>query len=378
MVVLSHGAELLPKLVGYKLSRHKLGKVPLPIVLTYSVTNKCQSRCKTCNLWKLYLDKPKLAQKELKIDEIEKIFKSIGHTFFFNISGGEPYLRDDLPAIVGLACEYLTPKVIHTPTNGLSPEVIEKKTRDILEIMRKHDSNAPFTIKPSFDATGSKHDSIRGVKGNFEKVLDTVKRLKGLQKEFNNLQVGLGTVISKFNLDTIEETADYVKKMDVDSYINEIAEQRSELFTLGYPITPTPDEYEDAIRIFSDKIKKEMKGKKRLSRVTNAFRLVYYDLAVSIMREKRQILPCYAGYTNAHISPYGDVWPCCILGYDKSMGSLREFDYDFKKLWNSKQADQIRAYIKQKNCHCPMANVAYSNILLSPKKMMKVFKNMLF
>ena len=34
---------------------------------------------------------------------------------YFNISGGEPFLRDDFPEIIKLACRYLTPGIIHIP-----------------------------------------------------------------------------------------------------------------------------------------------------------------------------------------------------------------------------------------------------------------------
>jgi len=373
----SHNLMLPIKVAGCKLSRYGLCKTPMPVTLTYSITNMCQSRCKTCNLWKVYIDNPELKKNELKIDEIEKIFQSMRHLFFFNISGGEPYLRKDLVEIVDLACKYLSPGVIHTPTNALAPKLIEKKTIEMLEVMRENRHEVPFTIKPSFDGIGKKHDEIRGVKGNFEKVLDTVTRLKEIQKDYPNLQVNLGTVISNFNTDNIVEISDYAHKLDVDSYINEIAEQRSELFTLNEPITPTPEKYEQAIEYFSSEIREDIKSKSKLSRYTQSFRLVYYDIVVQTLRKKRQVLPCYAGISNAHINPYGEVWPCCILGYDKPMGDLREANYDFKRVWHSRQANDVRSYIMNGNCYCPLANQAYSNILCDFRSMLKVLKNII-
>ena len=379
MTAVSYARELLPKVVAFKLARKNLIKPPMPVTLTFSVTNMCQSRCKTCYIWKLYLDNPELKERELKHDEIEKIFMSMGHIYFFNISGGEPYLRKDLVEIVDLACKYLTPGVIHTPTNALAPKLIEKRTIEILEVMKDNNCEVPFTVKPSFDGVGEKLDEIRGVKGNFEKVLDTLARLKTIKKQYPNLDVNLGTVISKFNFDNIVEISDYAHKLNADSYINEIAEQRSELFTVNEPITPTAEEYEKAIDYFSSVIRKDLKSKRKLSRYTQAFRLVYYDLVVRTIREKRQVLPCYAGISNAHINPYGEVWPCCILGYNKPMGNLRdaEVDYDFKKVWYSKQANDVRKYIREGNCYCPMANQAYSNILCCFTTMLKVIKNII-
>lgn len=310
MVSLKHNLDLFAKILAYKLSRHGLWKTPKPVTLTYSVTNMCQSRCKTCKIWKVYIDDPNLKKKELKIDKIEKIFKSIGHIYFFNISGGEPYLREDLVEIVALACKYLTPAVIHIPTNALTPKLIEKKTIKVLEIMNENNnSKIPLTIKPSFDGVGEKHDEIRGIKGNFEKVLDTYNRLVNLKKDYPNLHVGLGTAISKFNYTDISEIADYVEKLHPDSYINEIAEQRSELFTKDDSITPTPKEYKEAIGHFSKKSREILKHSRSLDKITQSFRLAYYNLVVEILREKKQVIPCYAGISNVHINPYGEVWP---------------------------------------------------------------------
>lgn len=193
-----------------------------------------------------------------------------------------------------------------------------------------------------------------------------------LQEQYPNLEVGLGTIISKLNLDRVRETAHYARNLGVDSYISEIAEQRTELFNVGDPITPTAEEYEKAIGDFNSASGVDRIEKHAVSNTTLAFRQVYYRYAIRTLREMRQVLPCYAGIANVHISPYGDVWPCCILGYDKPMGNLREAGYDFQKVWHSRQADKVRHFIADGRCHCPLANQAYSNILCNTGAMLRV------
>lgn len=345
-----------------------------PINLTFSVTNICQSRCKTCQIWRLYKDHPEKKAEELSISEIRKIFKSMGKTYVFNVSGGEPFIRSDFPEIIKLACQYLRPSVIHIPTNALAEKRIKSNLMEILDYLKKNYPHVKLTIKPSLDHIGNKHDDIRGVNGNFEKVITIFKWLKSLKKDYQFLHAELGTVVSSWNVRDIGKISKYVKTLHPDSYRNEIAEKRSEMFNFGEPITPCPDEYKKAIDFFVEEIKSQMKGKTFFQRITNAFRLVYYDLAIKIMEEKKQVIPCYAGISNAHMTAYGDIWPCCTLGYDKSMGNLRDFDYDFKKLWNSQQALMIRKSIYNKECHCPLANQTYSNILLEPRSLIKVLK----
>ena len=365
---------LIPRVLMYKLARLGLIKSPRPINLTFSVTNMCQSRCKTCSIWRLYRDEPARYRDELSLDEIEQIFQSMGETYFFNISGGEPFLRKDLPEIVSLACKHLKPAVIHTPTNALAPDLVERGVVGILDAIRQSGHIACFTIKPSFDGVGDTHDDIRGVRGNFDKALDTLSRLKKLQEQHSNLEVGLGTIISKFNLDYIGETVRLAGELGVDSYISEIAEERTELFNMGQPITPTAEEYERAIETFNAELDRGPSPTAKVSATTLAFRQVYYSYAVRIMREKRQVLPCYGGISNVHISPYGDVWPCCVLGYAKSMGNLRDYGYDFMRIWRSSEAGHIRRFIAGGGCYCPLANQAYSNILCSAKGMLQFLR----
>jgi len=342
----------------------------MPLVLTFSVTNRCNSKCKTCNIWK----KPTQSFDELNLNEIENVFKSIGKLYFLNISGGEPFLRNDIAKIIQLSQRYLAPNIVHIPSNGLLTELIEKRVREILNVLS---DKTFFTIKLSLDGVGDAHDEIRGIKGNFLKVMDTYNRLDKLRQEFPNFHLGFNTITSKFNLDNLNEIIDYARSLKPDSYVTEVAENRSELFNLSDDITPDAETYKRLIASFRESTQENLRSRRSISKYTEASRLVYYDYVVEILKEKRQVLPCYAGLSNAHLNPFGNVWPCCILAYDQNMGNVRDFDCDFNKLWNSDKAKSVRKYIKNGNCYCPMANQSYSNMLCSMTAMAKVIKNLL-
>lgn len=364
--------EILPKIPKYHLARARLSSPGTPFNLTFSVTNLCQSRCRTCNIWEIYKDNPQKRAEELTLNEIEQIFRSMGHVYIFNVSGGEPFLRPDFVEIIKLACRYLDPGIIHIPTNAIAAKLIVKKTKRIIRFLHTEYPTTRLTIKPSLDHMDKRHDELRGVPGNFEKVLSTFEALKAMKSDFPNLHVELGTVISRWNVHDIEEIATFITKLDPESYRNEIAEQRSEMLNTQAPITPAAEEYRRAIRFFVAQIRANMQNRIFFHRITNAFRLEYYDLAIRILQDKRQVIPCYAGISNAHMTPYGDIWACCTLGYDKPLGSLRDYDYNFSQLWNSRQAKDVRKYIRDKNCFCPMANQTYSNILMHGPSLSRV------
>lgn len=263
-----------------------------------------------------------------------------------------------------LACKYLKPRVVHTPTNAILSDRIIENTEKIINIVRAYDPTVPVTVKPSIDGIGDKHDEIRGVKGNFKCLLKTIEGLKKLEEKYDNFHLELGTVISNYNINDLDEIEDFVHSLGVESYRNEVAECRTEFFNLQDPITPPADVYQRLIKDFARKVEDNIGKKKKLARTTEAMRVVYYDLAGKILAEKRQVIPCYAGVSNVHINYDGGVWPCCVLGYDQQMGNLRDYDYDFQRLWQSEKAQEVRKYISGKNCACPLANQAYSNELM--------------
>ncbi len=364
--------EIAPRMMGYKLARRGLAPVPAPINLTYSVTNKCNSRGRTCDIWQIYpAEKEKLAD-ELTLDQIERLFASIGPVYFFNISGGEPFLRADLPQIIAAGCKHLKPKVVHIPTNALMPARIEALTVEILAWMEIHAPKVTLTLKPSMDGVGDDHDWVRGVAGNYSKLMDTVERLKALQARWPNLKVGVGTVISTMNIHKLPGIIDAATQLNVDTYISEVAEERAEMRNVASDITPPQHAYAEAIRPFIAATMLRLEKAGGMELLTQAMRVVYYDVTTRWLAERRQILPCYAGLSNVHISPYGEVWPCAILGDASSLGNVKDVGLDFWKIWHGPAAMKVRASIKRGECDCPLANQNYANILLSPSAMSQV------
>lgn len=365
----------LPRIPAYQLARGELLRSGLPITLTFSVTSRCQSRCKTCYIWK---NSP-MPGEELTLAEIRRIFAGVcGQIYYLNISGGEPTLRDDLPSILLAACQNIHPRMIHIPTNGLDPDRVEWIVRESLQATRSAGWEQCFTVKPSLDGIGSHHDEIRGVAGNWEQLLDTVVRLKKLKSRFRNLYVELGTVISRFNADKIPQIAQFVQSMNVDNYRSEIAQERAEFSNIGSGVTPSAHLYAGLMEDFKARAAEQLSKQPRLARVTQAFRFVYYDLVTRILAEKRQAIPCFAGISNTHLMANGELWPCCVLGSEHSLGNLRQAGYDFRRVWHSRKAAQTRRFIRRGGCHCPMANQAYSNILCHWPSLMEVFSRILW
>jgi len=349
--------ELIPKILLYNLYRQTGFPRLLPMNYTVSLLYSCNSRCKTCNIYKKKSD-------NLSLDEYRRIFKNIGHSpYWVTISGGEPFLRPDIVDICKIIYEYSKPKIINIPTNGI---LVDKITSGVEEIA-KSCPDSQIIVNLSVDAIEKNHDEIRQVPGNYKKVMQVFQNLKKL--DYCNLNIGIHTVISKFNVNEFSSIATTLMSLEPDSYITEIAENRIELDTMDEDITPSLLAYRSAIDFLIHRIKN---GKfKGMNKITQAFRIEYYNLVKKILRDKTQVIPCYSGIASVQISPDGDVWSCCIKA--QSLGNLRKNGYNFKKIWKGLEFDLERRSIKNKECYCPLANASYTNMLLNYPTLIRVF-----
>jgi len=320
----------------------------MPVNITLSPTPRCNSRCITCNIWMK-------RENELSIAEWDRIFQSLGHApFWFTVSGGEPFMFKDIVPLCQSLYKHCRPGIINIPTNSLMADIIPGKVEEIC----RSSPGAQVIINLSLDGVGTNHDSIRGIPGNFERFEANYRALRRLK--CRNLTVGVHSVISRFNVDHAAELFDYAFGIEPDSYITEIAEQRVELDTVDLDITPPPDKYARAIDQLVERIKlRQFKG---ISRITEAFRLEYYKLVKRILSQETQVIPCFAGWASAQIYASGEVWPCCIRA--DNLANLRDVNYDFKRIWFSPEADRVRTSIRNKECHCPLANASYTNMLM--------------
>ena len=260
----------------------------------------------------------------------------------------------DLVPLCRAVYEHCHPGIINIPTNGLAYEGIPRQVEEICTSCPE----AEVIINLSLDGVGETHDAIRGVPGNFERFERTYHALRELSCP--NLTVGVHSVISRFNVTRAPELFDYAFGIEPDAYITEIAEQRVELDTTGLDITPSLDEYAWAIDQLIERVKaRRFRG---ISRITEAFRVEYYKLVKRTLAEGTQVIPCFAGWASAQIYANGDVWPCCVRA--DNLGNLRDADYDFGRIWFSPEADRVRASIRNRECHCPLANAGYTNMLM--------------
>ena len=108
-------------------------------------------------------------KNELDLKEIKKFAKQLGKLHSAGFSGGEPFLRKDLEKIISIFELNCGTKNFSLATNCLRPKQIFEDTKNILQ---KH-PKITLTVYLSHDGTRKVHDEIRGIPGNWEKLLET-------------------------------------------------------------------------------------------------------------------------------------------------------------------------------------------------------------
>lgn len=316
------------------------------------VTSKCNSKCKTCFYWD-YLNTPR---KELTLEEIQKLTKSFKNLLYVSLTGGEPFLRRDIDEII--KAFYFNSGTIFfaIPTNALLTDLTIKSLRPVL----KDCPEIRLHIDLSVDGVGELHDHIRGVQGNFEKMLKTHDALLELKKEYpNNLFINIHTCFNGYNQDKIFDIIHFFEKLDITHHRIGIARGDSR-----FPEALAETEKYKKVIEYMENNRKKPKG--MISKAFAAIHEINAEVNIQTLEENRMILPCIAAKKMIVIGDEGDVYPCEILS--KKLGNVRDFDLDINKLLSSEHAKDIRNWIVDTKCFCTWGCAIQNNVIFNPTK----------
>jgi len=334
----------------------------LPVNVTISANYRCNFKCLTCNVYDRKVT-------ELTTEEWTRVFESMGPTpTWMTFSGGEPFLRGDLPDIILAATRICQPAVVNIPTNGW----FTKRIVAGVDRICKGSPDTQVVINLSMDHhIPERHDVIRAAEGSYVRLLATLAGLRALN--LPNLTVGIHTVVSNQNEDDFPAIARGLSSLGADSYIAEPAEEREELQTIGTGITPRASRFGEAAAAVLE-VEKGADG--MVARMARSLRSEYYDRVTRFLDGDEGAMPvCHAGFISVHIVADGDVWSCCVLS--RSFGNLRDADFDFKKVWFGEEAEEFRTWMRERRCACPLANAAYTNLLAEPAAAARIARNMI-
>jgi MoaA/NifB/PqqE/SkfB family radical SAM enzyme len=332
-----------------RLSRRK-GK---PVHLILFITDHCNAKCGTCFYWQ------SLNQGEsLKMDQIDKISDAIGELVWLDLSGGEPFLRQDIDRICHRFVDANQVRFINIPTNAIQTGVIEKSVRAILK------NPAPFrlNIAISLDGIGETHDRIRGVPGNYPKALATLEAMQRIREEDSRLALSVVTTLMRDNVADVKrllETGLAEWKLDYHS-INILR---------GQPMdpalhAPTPEQFAEIAELQLKQCRSYFRGRWGLfsGAVATMGRYMLNRYYMREMEGNPKEISCNAGDVSCVIDANCDVYFCELL---KPIGNLKVYNWDFDRLWHDFEATTLRQKV-QNGCHCTHECFHTKNLIFTP------------
>lgn len=281
------------------------------------VTYRCNARCHMCNTW-MY---PTPVDEEITPQDISRLpaIPSI------NVTGGEPFLRDDLDEILDVLKKKTSRVVIST--NGYY-------TDRILAVVRKH----PWIgVRISIEGLPKANDELRGIPDGFDHGIRTLAELH----HFGLKDIGFGITLSDRNISDLLELYHLAKMMGVE--FSTAAVHNSYYFHKDDNIVFRQEEALLALQALIDELLKS-------HRLKDWFRAYFNVGLANYIKGNPRLLPCYMGSESFFLDPYGEVRPCNVM--ERSMGNIKQ--QSFEEIWQSADADEIRQLVAQCPCNCWM------------------------
>jgi len=339
----------------------------LPSYFIFYPTSKCNLSCSHC----FYHDSLNKRFNELSLEEIDKFTKTMDPLLLLILTGGEPYLRNDIDEIARLFYENTKVPIISIPSNGFFKDKMINKIKNMMESCPDLVLNQMISL----DGLYEDHDKIRGAKGSFDKAIESIKALKELQREYNRINIGTITTFTSQNQSKFKE---------IIKGIYDISKPDNITITLvrGDPkekvnVNLDMNLYREGVK-YRDELffSKKMPGHIRFkgNKLATAARIILNEKVQEIHETNKYQMPCYAGNLSGVMYSEGEVYPCEILDDSHKIGNIRDFDLNFRKLWLSQKAKEEIKFIRGTNCFCTHECFYTVNILFNPKFYPRILK----
>ncbi len=344
------------------------GGVTSPVVLNILITSVCDMRCVHCFFTEELNDKPR-KKNQMTTDQLQRISETLGGKLpVLIIAGGEPFTRKDLPEVVKAFYENNQLESVYLMSNGgIQQRIMPDVTRILDECPKLN-----VTVALGIDGLKEEHEKIRGKAGSWDKAIDTARQLQAIRKEIPRLDVQTCTCFMNSNQDRIFDWYDFLRY-----------ELKPDKINVNYirPPAAKPEELNIDLSRYR-KLSALIDEDSRSALISNHYagENGYFKAAIDIHmheiiarteEQKKAQLTCHAGNTGGVIYDEGTVSSCENLD---PVASLRDYDWNFWKLWNSPAMAARRAHARN-GCYCTHeSNCYYPSLAFNPGHLVKIKK----
>ncbi|MEZ4600785.1 MAG: radical SAM protein [Syntrophotaleaceae bacterium] len=282
------------------------------------VTYRCNAQCHMCNTWQF----PSRPEDEISPDIVQKLPNGLK---FINITGGEPFIREDLEDIVAIALKKAARVVISS--NGYF-------TEKMIQLGKRHPD---LGFRVSIEGLPAANDKLRGIPNGFDHGLRSLLGLRAIGLK----DLGFGITVSDVNA---KDMIDLYRLADAMGLEFATASTHN-----SYYFHKHDNGFNDCEMIAGEfeKISCELL---KTWKVKNWFRAYFNHGMANYVRGGKRFLPCEVGTDMFFLDPFGKIMPCNGLDQEMSMGDLKK--QSFSEIWTSEQAQRVRDVVKncQKQC----------------------------
>jgi MoaA/NifB/PqqE/SkfB family radical SAM enzyme len=304
------------------------GRPGRPQAVSLEVTHRCVCRCVMCNIWKIPASVP-----DLSLEQWNGLLSSplLADLRELDITGGEPFLRDDLVSLVGEVCRLKAGALgrlrsIAITTNGVLCDRVVDMVEEMLVPMER--AGLDLVVVCALDAVGESHDRIRQYPGAWSKVDRCVEGLTRLRDTHPHLVVGVKTTVLPQNVGQVGAIADYAR--------------RRGLFTIISPAIVTGGRYLNTDRAGEIGLNEEQRATLAEFYESPACGWSYHAGVLSrYLRTGDVTKPCTCGYNYLFVRSSGEVLLCPLL--PDTVGNVCETPLE--TLFSSSEARRTRRRI---------------------------------
>jgi len=304
----------------------------LPQNAIIAVTYRCNGRCLTCDIWK------KKNKKELPSHFYSRLPSSLKD---INLTGGEPFLRNDLPDIVRVIKKTCPKAKIIINTNGLLPQIITKASEKIIDA-------APNTaIRVSLDGWEDTHDKIRGIKGSFQKAMVTLQKLKKIPVK----DLGISFTLIETNKNQLLKLYEFAQKNKLQFSITTATSSEIYFGKNKEKLRPKVN------NILKDNFSLLEKGYYQSFWPKDWFRGWFASSLREYLITGKRPFVCDADKNFFYLDPEGNIFPCHIKNW--LLGNLQK--QTFTQIWQDTKRKNYQNLVN--SCHdCWMVCTAKTSI----------------
>lgn len=366
---LRRAARLTARLIGAILRPGRLS------YLVLFVNDECNAKCGYCfnvRLPHLRAELPGTAAPAMSLAEYEALASRSGALTQVVLSGGEPFLREDLDRIVRAFYERSGAALFSIPTNGSLPGRALEKAGTIAVAC----PDATINLIVSLDAVGEKHDRLRGLPGGYEKALGLCRGILALRRRLTNLNLVVTTAVTEANIDDVVELrAVLLEALPAEGWHHNVQyDQR-----LGARAAGEPGLAEKVKAI--DRAFEPRPGAGVWSRLVSRWYVGFINrLIQSQLQAGHMLYRCVAGDRLAVVLADGTLRPCEPFAFEKAYSdqasaSLREHGFDIDRARQGAAFERSRRFIAERRClACPWSCAATASMAYEPRNWRLLWK----